>query len=113
MQNGFDNSGHTGPANWANDQNNIGRTKAVISTLAREFSQQKWATGAASQFETVVADGSTIRRYAGVVTSISLINEPAPFKSQNILEAVRLLSLSKLCLDALNAIYPGSPVLLG
>ncbi|KAF9507650.1 glycoside hydrolase family 5 protein [Hydnum rufescens UP504] len=66
-QNGFDNSGHTGPANWANDQNNI----------RLEFSQQK---------------------YAGVVTSISVINEPAPFKSSNILQAARQLYLDSYAL---------------
>ncbi|KAF9507649.1 glycoside hydrolase family 5 protein [Hydnum rufescens UP504] len=76
-QNGFDNSGHRGPANWANDPNNIARTKAVITTLTQEFSKSQ---------------------YSNSVTAISLINEPAPFKSQNILQAARQLYLDSYSL---------------
>lgn len=69
-QNGFDNSGHLGDTTWADSPSNIARTTAIIKTLAHEFSQAK---------------------YAGVVSAVAPINEPAPFKASNVLPAARQL----------------------
>lgn len=57
-QNGFDNSGRKGPINWATDPNNLVRTKQALAKLAKEFTQSK---------------------YAGTVTSLEALNEPAGF----------------------------------
>ncbi|KAF8337443.1 glycoside hydrolase family 5 protein [Cantharellus anzutake] len=67
-QNGWNHSGRQGPANWASNSTNLARTRAVLRTLAAEFSQSK---------------------YANVVTSITPLNEPAPFQNGNILPAAR------------------------
>lgn len=67
-QNGFDNSGQKGPINWPNKKSNIARTEAVLSILAKEFSKAK---------------------YAGTVTSLEALNEPAGFAGQKVLDAIR------------------------
>jgi glucan 1,3-beta-glucosidase len=67
-QAGFDNSGRRGAANWATQQSNIDRTKAVIQSIAEEFSDPQ---------------------YYGVVTAIGLLNEPAGYLSAQLLNAAR------------------------
>jgi len=69
-QNGFDNSGHTGPVDWPTSQANIDLTNAIIRTLAHEFSQNK---------------------YANTVVAIAPANEPASFKSSAIIPATKNL----------------------
>jgi aryl-phospho-beta-D-glucosidase BglC (GH1 family) len=68
---GFDNSGRRGPANWATQQSNIDRTKAVIQSIAEEFSDPQ---------------------YYGVVTAIGLLNEPAGYLNSQLLNAARQYS---------------------
>ncbi|TKY90468.1 hypothetical protein EX895_000466 [Sporisorium graminicola] len=62
-QNGFDNSGRKGSANWPNDQKNADRAVAVISAIAARYA-----------------------KYDGTVTSIELLNEPAGFLGGNLIE---------------------------
>ncbi|PWN30870.1 glycoside hydrolase [Jaminaea rosea] len=54
-QNGFDNSGHRGSANWFNNKDYANRAKAAITAIAKRF---------------------TTSEYADTVTSIELLNEP-------------------------------------
>ncbi|KDQ12586.1 glycoside hydrolase family 5 protein [Botryobasidium botryosum FD-172 SS1] len=63
-QNGFDNSGRRGNAQWHTNANNINRTNAVIKLLAAEFSQAQ---------------------YGNSVTAIAALNEPAGFISQDVI----------------------------
>ncbi|EPQ32365.1 uncharacterized protein PFL1_00561 [Pseudozyma flocculosa PF-1] len=63
-QNGFDNSGQKGSVRWPNSQNNADRAKAAIVVLAKRFSAGE---------------------YAGTVTAIELLNEPAGFVGGNII----------------------------
>ncbi|OCF54308.1 glucan 1,3-beta-glucosidase [Kwoniella mangroviensis CBS 10435] len=67
-QNGYDNSGHRGSANWATDNNNVVRTKNVISTLAKKYSDPS---------------------YFGVVTMLALLNEPATYMNDQLLQTTR------------------------
>lgn len=62
-QNGFDNSGRKGSANWPNDANNAARAVNVISTIAARFA-----------------------KYQDTVTSIELLNEPAGFLGGNMMD---------------------------
>ncbi|SPO19882.1 probable EXG1 - exo-beta-1,3-glucanase (I/II), major isoform [Ustilago trichophora] len=62
-QNGFDNSGRKGAANWPSNQRNADRAVAVISTIAARFA-----------------------KYDGTVTSIELLNEPAGFLGGNMMD---------------------------
>ena len=62
-QNGFDNSGHKGAANWPTNQKNADRAVAVITTIAARFA-----------------------KYQGTVTSIELLNEPAGFLGGNMMD---------------------------
>ncbi|ODQ54536.1 glycoside hydrolase, partial [Saitoella complicata NRRL Y-17804] len=55
-QNGFDNSGRSGPMDWQTVDGNIARTHSVLKTIAKKY-------GASS--------------YADVVIGIQLVNEPA------------------------------------
>ncbi|KAJ1600808.1 hypothetical protein NDA14_003897 [Ustilago hordei] len=54
-QNGFDNSGHSGPINWANNPSYYTQTQYAFNRLVTEFVQDD---------------------YAGVVTAIQAVNEP-------------------------------------
>ncbi|WVQ82333.1 hypothetical protein IAT38_004461 [Cryptococcus sp. DSM 104549] len=67
-QNGFDNSGHRGDAEWATDSNNVLRTKNVVNTLAQKYSDPQ---------------------YYGVVTALALLNEPATFLNDQLLDTTR------------------------
>ncbi|QRV80907.1 Cellulase (glycosyl hydrolase family 5 protein) [Ceratobasidium sp. AG-Ba] len=83
-QNGFDNSGRAGETNWHRDPKNVQRTEAVIDLLSKEFSKAK---------------------YAGCVTSIAPLNEPAGFREQKVLDVTR-----QYWTDSYNLIrYPGGP----
>lgn len=64
-QNGFDNSGRRGSIGWPNDPNNRQRAKAALQTMASRFSQGE---------------------FAGTVTQIELLNEPAGFAGNQVLE---------------------------
>ncbi|PWN47653.1 glycoside hydrolase [Violaceomyces palustris] len=64
-QNGFDNSGRKGAIRWPNNPNNANRAKAALQTMAKTFS--------ASEFY-------------GTVTVIELLNEPAGFNGNALLE---------------------------
>jgi glucan 1,3-beta-glucosidase len=68
---GFDNSGHQGPANWATLQSNIDRTKTIIQSIAREFSEAQ---------------------YADVVTALAILNEPNGNLNSQLLDAARQYS---------------------
>lgn len=57
-----------GSINWQNSQSNINRSKAVVKTLAQEFSQSK---------------------YGSVVTAIAPVNEPAGYQSSKILSTAK------------------------
>ncbi|KAJ9476918.1 Glucan 1,3-beta-glucosidase I/II [Pseudozyma hubeiensis] len=65
-QNGFDNSGRKGSANWPNAQSNIDRSVNVISSIAARYA-----------------------KYDGTVTSIELLNEPAGYLGGNMLPAAK------------------------
>ncbi|KZT59079.1 glycoside hydrolase family 5 protein [Calocera cornea HHB12733] len=67
-QNGYDNSGQRGSAEWHTNTDNVARTKAIIQTLADEFSQGQ---------------------YGGAVSAIELVNEPAGYLSQDLLNCAR------------------------
>ncbi|KAJ9115610.1 hypothetical protein QFC20_000935 [Naganishia adeliensis] len=67
-QNGFDNSGRRGSANWADDQRNVDRTRGVVQSLASEFSNGQ---------------------YYGVVTAIAVLNEPAGYLNDNLRDTAR------------------------
>ncbi len=65
---GYDNSGHRGNADWATQQSNIDRTKAIIQSIAQEFSDPQ---------------------YYGVVTALAILNEPAGYLNSQLLDAAR------------------------
>ncbi|KZT55844.1 glycoside hydrolase family 5 protein [Calocera cornea HHB12733] len=67
-QNGYDNSGQRGSPQWQNNADYVTRTQAVIATMASDFSQSP---------------------YAGIVTAIELVNEPAGYYSQELLDTTR------------------------
>ncbi|WVQ74966.1 hypothetical protein IAR50_004574 [Cryptococcus sp. DSM 104548] len=67
-QNGYDNSGHRGDADWATDSNNVERAKNVIATLATKYSDPQ---------------------YYGVVTALALLNEPATYLNDELLSTTR------------------------
>jgi glucan 1,3-beta-glucosidase len=67
-QNGYDNSGQRGAANFANDNNNAVRTRDVLQRIAQKY-----------------ADPS----YWQVVTSLALLNEPATYLDNNLLQTIR------------------------
>jgi hypothetical protein len=60
----FDNSGQVGEMRWHTDQQNIDRTKVVISKVVAEFAKPE---------------------YGGAVTLVELLNEPAGFKDRGIM----------------------------
>lgn len=51
-QNGFDNSGRSGPIEWPNDPDNISRTKYVFDRLVKTFNGPEWY-GTVTAFEAV------------------------------------------------------------
>ncbi|KAI9637448.1 putative cellulase [Dioszegia hungarica] len=67
-QNGFDNSGVRGAANWATNSNNVYRAKKVVETLSRKYSDPY---------------------YWQVVTMLALLNEPATFQNDQLLQTTR------------------------
>ena len=67
-QNGYDNSGQRGEANWPYDAENIERTKAIVSTIAKKYSDPQ---------------------YYGVVTALAVLNEPATYFNDYFLEVSR------------------------
>ncbi|OXG24862.1 glucan 1,3-beta-glucosidase [Cryptococcus neoformans Ze90-1] len=67
-QNGYDNSGRRGAADWATNNANVDRTKNVISLLSRKYSDSQ---------------------YYGVVTAIALLNEPATYLNELLLQTAR------------------------
>ncbi|WVF72839.1 hypothetical protein IAT40_007657 [Kwoniella sp. CBS 6097] len=67
-QNGYDNSGHRGSADWATDNNNVVRTKNVIATLSKKYSAPE---------------------YYGAVTMLALLNEPATYMNDQLLQTTR------------------------
>ncbi|KAI9775054.1 MAG: exo-1,3-beta-glucanase [Candelina submexicana] len=60
-QNGFDNSGQAGPANWQQG-NNMDRTISVLETIAKKYGSQQ---------------------HAGTVVGIQLLNEPISWGTMN------------------------------
>ncbi|MBW0466161.1 hypothetical protein O181_005876 [Austropuccinia psidii MF-1] len=62
-QNGNDNSGQRGHIGWPDSPSNLARTKSVLAQLTNEFSQPI---------------------YAGVVTNIEALNEPAGYDSKTL-----------------------------
>lgn len=65
-QNGFDNSGRRGSVNWHNDEENVKRTRAVLQTIIDDFA-----------------------KYSDTVTAIELLNEPAGFVGQKMVDTVK------------------------
>ncbi|KAM0754273.1 exo-beta-1,3-glucanase [Meredithblackwellia eburnea MCA 4105] len=66
-QNGFDNSGHKGPVEWASPSN-VDRTLKVLKTLFDELARDEWDN---------------------VVTAFQALNEPAGYISSEFLETYR------------------------
>ncbi|KAJ6575428.1 exo-beta-1,3-glucanase [Mycena capillaripes] len=64
-QNGFDNSGHRGDAEWALNSNNVARSSAIIKTLAAKYNNHP------------------------TVTVIAPLNEPAGFNGDNWLAVIK------------------------
>ncbi|KAN0066276.1 hypothetical protein ACQY0O_000370 [Thecaphora frezii] len=62
-QNGYDNSGQKGDAKWATDQSNADRAKAAVVQIANRFAAEE---------------------FAGTVTIIELLNEPAGYLGGNL-----------------------------
>lgn len=67
-QNGFDNSGRRGSVNWHKDKQNVDRTRKVLQKITEDFDKPE---------------------FAGVVTSIELLNEPAGFVGQDMVNTVK------------------------
>jgi hypothetical protein len=67
-QNGYDNSGKRGNAEWNTDSNNVLRTKLVIQSLAQKYSDPS---------------------YWQVVTMLGLLNEPATYLNSDLLATTR------------------------
>jgi glucan 1,3-beta-glucosidase len=67
-QNGYDNSGRRGQALFATDGNNVNRAKNVIQTLSEKYSDPS---------------------YYRVVTSLCLLNEPATYLNDQLLQTTR------------------------
>jgi len=67
-QNGYDNSGQRGSPNWQNNADYVTRTQAIIATMSADFSQPE---------------------YNGVVVAIELVNEPAGYYSEALLDVTR------------------------
>ena len=67
-QNGYDNSGRRGQALFATDGNNVNRAKIVIQTLSEKYSDPS---------------------YYRVVTSLCLLNEPATYLNDQLLQTTR------------------------
>jgi glucan 1,3-beta-glucosidase len=67
-QNGFDNSGQRGNAQWPYDSKNVDRTKAVVQLLSQKYSDPA---------------------YYGVVTALAILNEPATFMGDEFLRVTR------------------------
>ncbi|GAA5827967.1 hypothetical protein JCM5353_002851 [Sporobolomyces roseus] len=67
-QNGFDNSGRRGAAQWQTSQENVERTLDVVGILSKEFAKPK---------------------YADTVTILQALNEPAGFISQQVIDVYR------------------------
>lgn len=67
-QNGFDNSGRRGDATWHQDYNNVLRTKKVVESLSKKYSDPS---------------------YWQVVTALGLLNEPATYLSSDLLATTR------------------------
>lgn len=68
-QNGFDNSGHAGPALWHTSQDNYQRSVECVRQLTQDF----------------ISGG----KYGGAVTSIQPVNEPAGFMGNNVVDFVK------------------------
>ncbi|WVO23073.1 uncharacterized protein IAS62_004418 [Cryptococcus decagattii] len=67
-QNGYDNSGRRGDADWATDNTNVERTKNVIAQLSQKYSDPQ---------------------YYGVVTALALLNEPATYLNDQLRQTAR------------------------
>jgi len=67
-QNGYDNSGKRGNAEWHTNSNNVLRAKLVVQTLAQKYSDPA---------------------YWQVVTALGLLNEPATYLSSDLLATTR------------------------
>ncbi len=67
-KNGFDNSGRKGKPLWHTDQHNVDRTLAIIHLLAQEFAKPD---------------------YRDTVTFLQLLNEPAAFRSPQLLDTYK------------------------
>jgi glucan 1,3-beta-glucosidase len=67
-QNGYDNSGRRGQALFATDGNNVNRAKNVIQTLSEKYSDPS---------------------FYQVVTSLCLLNEPATYLNDQLLQTTR------------------------
>lgn len=69
-QNGFDNSGRRGSIHWHDDGTgeNVNRTRAVLQTIINDFGDVK---------------------YSDTVTAIELLNEPAGFIGQRMVDTVK------------------------
>ncbi|KAK8854773.1 hypothetical protein IAR55_003512 [Kwoniella newhampshirensis] len=67
-QNGYDNSGRRGDATWQNDYNNVQRSINIIGSLSRKYSDPA---------------------YYQVVTMLGLLNEPATYLNDQLLQTTR------------------------
>jgi aryl-phospho-beta-D-glucosidase BglC (GH1 family) len=74
----YDNSGRRGSADWGTQESNVERTKAVIQSIAEESSDPQ---------------------YYGVVTALSVLNEPAGYLNSQLLNAARQFNSETTCIQ--------------
>lgn len=67
-QNGYDNSGRTGPIHWATKADYYTRTQYTFNRLATLFSQPEWK---------------------GTVTAIEAVNEPAANRDSGVSDLIK------------------------
>ena len=67
-QNGFDNSGQVGATTWQDKPENVQRTVDVIAKIAEKYSAPE---------------------FADTVTAIGLLNEPAGFRNQKVIDTAK------------------------
>lgn len=74
-QNGYDNSGRSGPIHWANNRDYYTRTQYTFNRLATLFSQPEWQ---------------------GTVTAIEAVNEPAANRNGDVANLINECVATKL-----------------
>jgi glucan 1,3-beta-glucosidase len=100
-QNGFDNSGQRGSANWGYNQGDVQRTKEIVEGISREFSDPQYygvVTALVSRFRVglVVLSIKTFFfvDYLDLTWDLqAILNEPAGFTSSSYLATTRQFTI--------------------